>query len=276
MHRPGQNKLFCCVVSLGVLGKAGRVVPFLTKANMNNEPQPGASGLLPSTQWTQIIAVIQDGSAPEAAWRALGHFCESYDAAIRQFFLRQGCNEHDARDHAQEFFATRICRPWQERDGFLLRVERQENCKFRTYLFKILKNFYVEEIRHRNTIKGGGRVPHEPVDGMEIAGPEARMGLDFDRSFALELIKKVVDDSTHSQTFLAYLQNKDATVGEVQSLTAEKLGMSVEAFKVGLHRFRRKLGKELWKEVSKYAGPDEEEIKSEIVYLLARVTENPP
>ncbi len=227
----------------------------------------------PSTQWTSIIAVIQGdvgtGKNTEAAHQALEMFCRRYYEVVKKFFLQRRCEEEEAQDFTQEFFENKICSKFDDRDGFLFKVKRRTDYQFRNYLFTVLWRFFIDKRRERRT------VTHESLEEASIPAAEGPMGYEFDRIFALELLRKVLDDNAQSRAFLAYIQNKNSSQAMAESEAAKQLGMTHTSFKVGLHRFRRALGGKLWQEVSLYAGPDEQEIKSEILHLIARATEPP-
>jgi len=108
------------------------------------------SGSFPTTQWTQIIAVMQDGTEA-AAWHALSNFCEQYRPAIQSFFVRRGCTQENAMDYTQEFFLSRILVPWDARNSFLHQARRSEHGRFRSFLCWMLWHFLRDQLK-----KGGG------------------------------------------------------------------------------------------------------------------------
>src|SRR5580704_17137279 len=109
----------------------------------------------PTTQWSQIIEVIQNGDS-HAAEAALNDFCLRYRQAIYNFFRRHGSNHNEAEDHTQEFFHSRILKCWGDRKGILYSAQRAEGRKFRTFLATSLWYFRTERWRAENSKKAGG------------------------------------------------------------------------------------------------------------------------
>lgn len=236
---------------------------------MRDEQTEAASGCFPTTQWTLILEAIQSGDQA-AAWEALNRFCERYRPAVRNFFLRRGLNPEQAEDYTQAFFTSRIVEKWDERDGFLHSVERRGNDKFRSFLSHVLWRFLQDEQRKQRAAKAGGQVEH-----ISLSDPESRIGeicgesfegfgREFDRVLALEIIQRAVSHSKHSKHHEAHLRGDMS-----QAEAAKELGMEENAFKQAHHRFRERLARDIWEEVSKLSGPDEAETRAEIRYLMS-------
>lgn len=241
---------------------------------MSDPKKTMSSGCFPTTQWTQIIGVIQNGS-DGAAWNALSEFCERYRPAIHHFFRRRGCSHEEAEDHTQAFFTSRILERWAGRDGFLHTAQPNGDTKFRGFLCHVLWRFLQDEWKARTTIRAGGKISHIPLEDLDIskdcADGEAsqRFGREFDRVLALEIIRKAAERSKHSKCLEAHLR------GEIsQKDAAKELGVSENTFKQAYSRFRERLAKELWEEVAKLVGPDEQEIRAEIKYLMSLFAES--
>jgi len=86
-----------------------------------------------STQWTQVIEVIQNGDG-SAAERALHEFCGHYRTVIVSFFCQRNWSPEQAEDLTHDFFASRIITRIDGRDGFLHRARRGETGSFRKFL----------------------------------------------------------------------------------------------------------------------------------------------
>ena len=54
-----------------------------------------------------------------------------------------------------------------------------------------------------------------------------------------------------------------------QKEAADELHFSENAFKQAFHNFRTRLARDLWDEVAKLVGPEENEIRAEIEYLIS-------
>lgn len=233
-----------------------------------------SAGCFPTTEWTQIISVIQHGER-QSAWPALAEFCERYRPAIRNFFRRRGCSPEQAEDFTQDFFASRILERWDSRNGFLHAAHRNEDSRFRSYLSHVLWRFLQDRWKSLNTQKAGGGIAHLPLEKLEESGcgpgveTYESFGRQFDRVFAVEVIRRATERSRHSQCLEAHLRGAIS-----QQEAARQLGISVGAFKQSYHRFRERLAKDLWEEISKLVGPDQGEIRAEISYLMSLFAES--
>jgi len=243
-------------------------------ATARNIPEPAPpQGCFPTTEWTLILEVIQKGDAA-AASAALENFCGLYRPAIRNFFVRRGVGLEQAEEYTQNFFVQRILKPWDGRVGFLHTAERREAGKFRSFLCHVLWLHLQDEWRGKSAVTKGGQVekislsdPDFPVE--EVCGISYEtFGRDLDRELALEIIRKAAARSRHSKYHEAHLR------GEMtQAEAARELGMNENAFKVAHHRFRDRLSRDIWAEVSKLVGPDEVEVRAEIAYLMSLFAE---
>ena len=221
----------------------------------------------PTTQWTQVLSVIQNGDGPASA-AALTDFCQRYRPAVYHFFRRHGCDHECADDYTQEFFASRILKQWDCREGFLHKAQRSGQRQFRSFLCHVLWRFLQDEWKSQHARRSGRTRIHLPLEGLDLSDDEPqtfqKFGCAFDRVFALEIIQKAADRSQHSKQLQAHLR------GEVlQAEAARELGLSEEAFKQSFRRFRKRLAADLWDEVSQLVGPDEAEIRAEIRYLMS-------
>jgi len=223
-----------------------------------------------TTKWTQILDVIQRDQG-EIGQAALAAFCRQYRLAIYNFFRHHGrCDHEQAEDLTHKFLETRIFERLEGRDGFLHRAKRNEHTKFRSFLANVLWKFLRDERRHARSQKAGGGALHEPLEGLDLPDDEAdpkpfkEFGSSLDREVALVIIRKSAERSKHSECLEAHLR------GEVsQKEAAARLGLSENAFKQAYLNFRRRLAKSLWDEVAKLVGPNEDEVRAEIRYLIS-------
>lgn len=121
---------------------------------MSQEPAI-TSGCFPTTKWTVLLNVIQEGDAAAAA-SALESFCAQYRPAIRNFFVRRGVDPDEAEEYTQNFFLQRILKPWEGRDGFLHAAQRREAGKFRSFLSHVLWLHLQDEWRRKSAMTTGG------------------------------------------------------------------------------------------------------------------------
>ena len=240
---------------------------------MNEQKIEPSSGVYPTTQWTQIIGVIQRGD-DEAARRALNEFCERYRPAIFSFFRQRGCDVQQAEDYTHDFFEKRILNEWDERSSPLHKAQRIQGGKFRSFLAAYLWRFIQDKWKGTQSQRAGGGFTHVPMDALglsDVAGEAdafQKFGRQFDRVFALVIILKAAEQSTHSTHLLAHLR------GDVsQKEAAGKLGMSEAAFKTAFARFRHRFKRQLREEVVKLVGDGEQDIQDEIRYLMSLFVE---
>ncbi len=228
-----------------------------------------SSSCFPTTQWTQVIEVIQSGN-DAAAWGAMASFCQNYRAAINKFFLRRGCPPHQAEDLTQEFFLKKIITPWSERKSFLHQAERKVHQRFRSFLCWMLWNFLKEDYKAERSQRAGGKLTHLsleewlPFEEHNEAKSYSAFGREFDYVFAQQIIQNAAARSKYSKHLEAHFRDEIT-----QQQAADGLGISKEAFKLAYHRFRQQLAKDLRAEVAKLAGPEEQEIQAEIKYLIS-------
>jgi hypothetical protein len=95
-------------------------------------------------------------------------------------------------------------------------------------------------------------------------------GRALDLELALEVIRKAAVRSHpgHSKFHEACLRGERSHAD-----AARELGITEGAFKVAHHRFRERLSGEIWTEVSKLVGPDDQEVQAEIAYLMSLFAE---
>lgn len=157
--------------------------------------------------------------------------------------------------------------------GFLYLVERQEQRKFRTFLAHTMW-WFVRDMT-KTELKGGVGSLHAPasLDELGEAGFEApdfsheEFGRLLDEEFAQRMFALATSQIKHSTQFEAHLRGKIT-----QKQGAEELGLSENAFRQGYMRFRRRLSEALHEEVTKLVGPNEEEVRLELGYLVQCLT----
>jgi DNA-directed RNA polymerase specialized sigma24 family protein len=206
----------------------------------------------------------------------MAEFCKHYRPAIVSFFLRRGCRPEQAEEYTQSFFLSRVLAKWEGRSGFLHSVQQDEQKRFRSFLSRVLWCFLKDQWKAERCAKCGGDFLHIPLEEMKASeGGDTKAfesyGREFDRTFALEIIRRAAARSKHSRYLEAHLR------GELpQQEAAQAMGISENAFKQAYHNFRKRLAKNLWDEVSRLAGPDEREIRGEIAYLMALFADSAP
>ncbi|MHC5038917.1 MAG: RNA polymerase sigma factor [Planctomycetota bacterium] len=168
-----------------------------------------------------------------------------YERSLISYFFRQGWDRQLAEDHAQEVF-LRI---------FRARLDYEPRAKFRTYLFRIARNLWIDYIRSR---KGGGRVLSlsQPFSESEEGGalqerlkgdgppPSAKMR----RADIREKIREAIEFLPEDQKTVFLLCEVD---GMRYSDVAEMLGIPVGTVKSRMHTAMSKIRARLQKGLEK-------------------------
>lgn len=220
-----------------------------------------------TTRWTLVSRA--KGDAPEAQ-AALGELCEAYWTPVFRFLRREGRDEDESRELAQEFFARLLAGSG---------VERADRAKgrFRSYLIGALKNFLAERRRNANRQKRGGGMEVESIEAHdEIADPAAAgPDIEFDREWAmavmdrgLNAVQSAFRESGKEKQFEVL---KPWLIGETENLSqaeaAAELGITTGAVKVAIHRLRKEFGETVRGEIEQTVdGP--EAVAEELRYLI--------
>ncbi len=216
------------------------------------------------------------GDAPEAR-AALGELCEAYWTPVFRFLRREGRNEDESRELAQEFF-TRLLS-----GGGIDKADPKKG-RFRSYLLGALKHFLADRRRSEGREKrGGGAV----IESIEAAGTETSPGLQipdptgtipdayFDREWALSVMDRALKavqatfaESGKGKQFEAL---KPWLIGETENLSqtaaAAELSMTTGAIKVAIHRLRKGFRDAIQAEIAQTVTTPEE-ITEELRYLI--------
>lgn len=213
------------------------------------------------TRWTLVSRSRGDDAQARAA---LSELCEAYYAPVVAFLRRDGRAEDVARDLAHDFFARLLA-------GGAIDGADPLRGRFRSYLLMALKRFAADQRERDHALKRGGGQVHAVLDGepdqtgagLQIAdthveAPDAA----FDRQWALTLLARAMTrleagmreegKSAHFDLLKPWLTAEgDATP---QSEAAAKLGMSVEAVKVAVHRLRKRFREAVKEEIAQTMG----------------------
>ena len=238
-----------------------------------------------TTHWTQVVAA--SGSSPLAK-QALRELCETYYAPVELFVRRSraGLNEpqaDDTRDLTHEFFAKLL------EGNSLGNVDRTRG-RFRSYLLGAVKHFLCDQQDREQTLKrGGGHVVQsldQPLrdaglsESLPIADPH---GLPpdayFDRQWALTVVEQAIatlrDEAASSgelsrfevlQRWLVTPSSHDTAIEAARSLN-----LSAGAFKVAVHRLRKRFRHVVVDRIATTVD-DPVEVQDELNYLINAMT----
>ena len=226
------------------------------------------------THWSVVLAA-RDGCDAEGR-SALDTLCRLYWYPVYALVRGRGYSPQDAEDLTQGFFHRLIAK-----DG--LRQVQPSKGRFRHFLLAALKNFLSNEWDKGRTLKRGGdctfwsldalaaekRYAEEPVDGN---APDVL----YDRRWALRLLEHslrqlreeyvVAGKGELFETLKECLTPGSAPASQTE--LARRLGKSVEAVAVAIHRLRRRYGECLRDQIAQTVA-DPKEVDLELRDLRA-------
>jgi DNA-directed RNA polymerase specialized sigma24 family protein len=234
-----------------------------------------------TTRWTQVVAA--QGKSPEA-YCALRELCAAYYAPV-EWFIRRYRGTDDVRDVTQEFFARIL-----EGAGQSLRGVDKTRGRFRSYLLGAVRHFLADwDDRNRALRRGSacqiyslnGSNATEGADPAEAVGDARAFPSDafFDRHWALAVVEAAIEILRAQAKEAGELARFEilkpwlmAPAGhEIAADAARSLGLSQGAFKVGVHRLRRRF-RELVESRITATVEDPAEVAIELNYLIAALT----
>ena len=226
------------------------------------------------TRWTLVSRSRGEDAEAKVA---LSELCEAYYAPVVAFLRRDGRAEDVARDLAHDFFAKLLV-------GGTIDGADPLRGKFRSYLLMALKRFAANQRDRDHAAKRGGGQIHAVIDGesdttgagLQIADASIEApDMAFDRQWALTLLARALvrlesemrdeGKSEHFDVLKPWLTAEaDATP---QSDAAAKLGMSVEAVKVAVHRLRKRFREAVKAEIAQTVS-DADTVREELDALM--------
>lgn len=211
-----------------------------------------------------------------AAQEALGDLCQTYWYPLYAFIRRSGYMREDAQDLAQEFFARLLARDW------LAQVDESKG-RFRSFLLAALKHFLANELDKARALKRGGALQFISLDGVtaethyqlepgHVESPDKI----FERRWAIQILDQALvslqQEHVHEGKSVVFDTLKDCLAGSRESIPyaelAPRLGVSVGALKVMVHRFRGRYRDLLRQQVARTVD-EPSQIESEMQHLLA-------
>lgn len=208
----------------------------------------------------------------EVARKALDKLCHAYWTPVYAFVRRTGLDADQARDCTQTFFAALL------EKHYLAVVERSKG-NFRSFLMVAIKHFLSNHFDAEKALKRGGSHTilsldyvdadgHRPVEPDHSETPDAI----FDYHWAASLLERTLSRLRQSYPAAAFDVMKPFLVGDAargeSAASAAQLGMTDGAFKVAIHRMRKRYREALWAEIAETVA-DRSEVEGEIRYLMA-------
>ena len=226
-----------------------------------------------TTNWSVVLEA--QGQSP-AAQEALEKLCRTYWRPVYSFIRREGTGPEEAEDLTQSFFALLL-----QRRNF--DDVRKEKGRLRSYLLTSLKHFLVSEHRRAVTLKRGkGQhpVPLDELSGAERSDVEPADHLTaeriYERRWALTLMEQVLgrlkDEYCTAGNAVLFDSLKqllpDDPGAPSRAEIASQLGMTDNAVRQALHRFRHRYQLLLREEIS-HTVAIASDVEDELRHLIA-------
>lgn len=198
-----------------------------------------------TTQWSLIATAAADSPESRAA---LAQLCEAYWFPLYAYIRRKGHDRAPAEDLTQAFFAKLL------ETNDLAMADRNRG-RFRSFLLAACQHFLANQHDYSTAKKRGGGLAHFPLDFESADGKfnrEPAANHDsaerlFERRWALELLDRALAElrREYVETDRANLFDllKPTLAGESTTgydEIAARLGMTVGAVKVAVHRLRQR------------------------------------
>jgi RNA polymerase sigma factor (sigma-70 family) len=226
-----------------------------------------------TTHWSVVLEA--QGRSP-AAQEALEKLCRTYWRPVYGFVRRRGIRIEEAEDLTQGFFSLLL-----ERRDF--DAVRKEKGRLRSYLLTSVKHFLASEQRRAMTVKRGkGQqlIPLEELRAnvrveMEPADPLSADRL-YERRWALTLMEQVLrrlkDEYCAGGNAALFDSLKqllsDEPGAQSRAEIALQLGMTDNALRQALHRFRHRYQLLLREEIS-HTVAIASDVEDELRHLIA-------
>ena len=227
-----------------------------------------------TTHWSLIVQAA--GKEGESSQAALADLCGAYWYPVYAFIRRRGHSAEDARDLAQEFFATLL------EKGYLADAD-PERGRFRAFLLTAVSRFVSKQHERAAALKRGGGRRNLPLDFdlgetryQREPSHEWTAERIFARRWALTLLDRTIAALRKEHEEAGKVPLFDALkvflTGETGApplrSVAEQLGMSEGAVKVAVHRLRQKYRDALRAEIAQTVTV-QEDVDDELRLLVA-------
>lgn len=196
-----------------------------------------------TTRWTRVCAAKADS---EDGRRALADLCDAYYEPVVAY-LKSALRDADAaRDMSHAFFAEML-------GGGTIHTADRQRGRFRSYLLGSVKHFVSRQRETQHTLKRGAGQAVASLDDDDVAEvTDAGVippDVAFDRQWALTLLERSLSAlraecaSEGRMDFFDQVRpmlTGDAAYGD-QGAVAAACGMNVDAFRVAVHRMKKRL-----------------------------------
>jgi RNA polymerase sigma-70 factor (ECF subfamily) len=227
-----------------------------------------------TTRWTLIAASAGDDALASAA---LAELCQIYWRPVYAYVRRRGHSPEESADLTQAFFLGLLER------GAFARADASRG-RFRAYLLTSARNFLLNAREHSLSIRGGARIPHEPIDAVDAerclasssTDPESSPEAVFERQWALRITERALErlrrDYTSSGQEDVFRDVRPFLTSDApQGAASPSTVVRDDAFRTALSRARRRFGEALRAEIRETVDNDEQ-IDDELRHLLRVLT----
>lgn len=211
---------------------------------MTTEPRPifQAAPFL-TTRWTRVCLAKADS---EDGRRALADLCDAYYEPVVAY-LRSVLRDSDAaREMSHAFFAEML-------GGGTINTADRDRGRFRSYLLGAVKHFVSRQREMHRSLKRGAGMETISMDDESVAkvqdGSVASPDEAFDRQWALTMLGRSLEalrsecltgGRAHFFDQIRPILTGDSVYGD-QSAIAAACGMNLDAFRVAVHRMKKRL-----------------------------------
>lgn len=209
-----------------------------------------------TTQWSVVLGAQGTGAGARAALESL---CHAYRPPVLAYICSRGYSRDVAEDLTQSFFTR-----------FLERGDYAEadpsRGRFRAYLLTAIKNFLINTTAEAYTVKRGGRIQFESIDGKSVDGDSlAADGSNPEQVFEQAWALAVLEAALRRLRKEAQLAGKGALFDQLRDFLAEQpdetdyarvaaaLSMRRNTVAVSVHRLRQRLRELVREEVAQTA-----------------------
>ncbi|MGV3659378.1 MAG: RNA polymerase sigma factor [Prosthecobacter sp.] len=201
-----------------------------------------SSSTFHTTRWTRVCLAQADS---EDGRRALADLCDAYYEPVVAFLRCELRDADAARDMSHAFFAEILA-------GDAIHSADPARGRFRAYLLGAVKHFLSHQRKAARRVKRGGGVEAVPLEDEACAVADARQpapDAEFDRQWAVTMLARSLEALRQEcrtqgrETFFETV--KPLLMGEGShgdhSALAQASGMNVDAFRMAVHRLKKRL-----------------------------------
>ncbi len=221
---------------------------------MNTEPRhlPHKAPFY-TTQWTRVCRAKADS---DDGRKALADLCDAYYEPVLAYLRSVSRDADAAREMGHAFFAEMLG------GGTIVTVDRQRG-RFRSYLLGAVKHFASRQRESAQRMKRGGGAAMVPMDDPEVAQVADTRNLSpdeaFDRQWAITVLARGMEllraecFAEGRELFFSRVKpllSGNVDFGQIARIAAEE-GMTPDAFRMAVHRLKKRLRQCVKTEVSR-------------------------